>query len=222
VDAAEDHEEEALLLNAKAPEMLSRTCRKAQVKLAHISTDYVFDGTKDTPYTEDDPPCPVNVYGASKLAGENAIRHQMSDYLIIRTQWLIGLHGRNFVSTILTAAQVREPLSVVNDQWGAPTFAPDLARAVAALVSCTARGVFHVATGARRPGTTCLQAVELVGTPQDRARSTAEYPRPAKRPPYSVLTTKNSRKRQASSCPFADVPWRTISWTISSMQRVRP
>jgi dTDP-4-dehydrorhamnose reductase len=207
VDAAEDHEEEALLLNAKAPEMLSRTCRKAQVKLAHISTDYVFDGTKDTPYTEDDPPCPVNVYGASKLAGENAIRHQMSDYLIIRTQWLIGLHGRNFVSTILTAAQVRETLSVVNDQWGAPTFAPDLARAVAALVELDARGVFHVCNRGKATWyDLACRAVELVGLATRIVPvSTAEFPRPAKRPPYSVLSTKKFTEKTGKLMPL----WQT-------------
>jgi dTDP-4-dehydrorhamnose reductase len=207
VDGAEDHEEEALLLNAKGPEMLSRVCRKAQVKLAHISTDYVFDGTKDTPYTEDDPPCPINVYGASKLAGENAIRHQMSDYLIIRTQWLIGLHGRNFVSTILTAAQVRETLSVVNDQWGAPTFAPDLAKAVAALVEMDARGVFHVCNRGKATWyDLACKAVELVGLATRIVPvSTAEFPRPAKRPPYSLLSTKKFTEKTGKLMPL----WQT-------------
>ncbi|MCU0576265.1 MAG: dTDP-4-dehydrorhamnose reductase [Desulfobacterota bacterium] len=207
VDGAEDHEEEALLLNAKGPEMLARACRKNSVRLLHISTDYVFDGTKDAPYREDDTPSPINVYGVSKLAGENAIRHLLTDYLIIRTQWLMGIHGRNFVSTILAAAQVKETLQVVNDQWGSPTFAPDLARAMAILMEIEARGVFHVCNRGKATWyDLACKAIECVGlgtriVPVD----TSAYPRPARRPLYSILSTMKFTKKTGKVMPL----WQT-------------
>jgi dTDP-4-dehydrorhamnose reductase len=207
VDGAEDHEEEALRLNAKGPEMLARACRKHSVRLLHISTDYVFDGTKDAPYREEDTPSPINVYGVSKLAGENAIRHLMTDYLIIRTQWLMGIHGRNFVSTILAAAQVKETLQVVNDQWGSPTFAPDLARAMAILMEIEARGVFHVCNRGKATWyDLACKAIECVGlgtriVPVD----TSAYPRPARRPPYSILSTMKFTKKTGKVMPL----WQT-------------
>jgi len=207
VDGAEDHEDEALLLNAKGPEMLARECRKHSVRLLHISTDYVFDGTKDAPYREEDTPSPINVYGVSKLAGENAIRHLMTEYLIIRTQWLIGIHGRNFVSTILAAAQVKETIQVVNDQWGSPTFAPDLARAVAILMEIEARGLFHVCNRGKATWyDLACKAIECVGlgtriVPVD----TSAYPRPARRPPCSILSTMKFTQKTGKVMPL----WQT-------------
>ncbi|HPI92082.1 MAG TPA: dTDP-4-dehydrorhamnose reductase [Deltaproteobacteria bacterium] len=207
VDGAEEHEDTAILLNAKGPEMLSRACRRHSVKLLHISTDYVFDGEKDTPYSEDDPPGPINFYGVSKLAGENAVRHQMTEYLIVRTQWLIGHHGRNFISTILAAAQVKETLQVVNDQWGSPTFAPDLAKALAHLMEIDARGIFHVCN---RGKTTwydlASKAIEFVGLGTKVVPvATSEYPRPARRPRYSILSTTKFTEKTGKVMPL----WQT-------------
>lgn len=204
VDGAEEHEDTAILLNAKGPEMLSRACRRHSVKLLHISTDYVFDGEKETPYSEDDPPGPINVYGVSKLAGENAVRHQMAEYLIVRTQWLIGHHGRNFISTILAAAQVKETLQVVNDQWGSPTFAPDLAKALAHLMEIDARGIFHVCN---RGKTTwydlASKAIEFVGLGTKVVPvATSEYPRPARRPRYSILSTTKFTEKTGKVMPL--------------------
>lgn len=204
VDGAEEHEEEAFMLNAKGPEMLALACRKNSIKLLHVSTDYVFDGTKDAPYSEEDPPGPVNVYGVSKLAGENVIRHQMTDYLIVRTQWLIGLYGRNFVSTILAAAQVKDTLQVVNDQWGCPTFAPDLAKAIALLMEIDARGIFHVCNRGRATWyDLACKAIEYVGlrtkvVPVD----TAAYPSPAQRPLNSILSTRKFTEKTGKVMPL--------------------
>lgn len=204
VDGAEGHEEEAFLLNAKGPDMLALACRKSSVRLLHISTDYVFDGTKNAPYSEEDQPCPINVYGVSKLAGENAIRHQMTGYLIVRTQWLIGHHGRNFVSTILAAAQMKESIQVVNDQWGCPTFSHDLAKAVALLMEVDARGIFHVCNRGKATWyDLACKAIEYVGlgtrvVPVD----TAAFPRQAQRPLHSMLSTKKFTKKTGKVMPL--------------------
>jgi len=207
VDLAEDHEDQALALNGKGPDLLAHACRKLSVRLMHISTDYVFDGTKGKPYTEDDSPNPINVYGASKLAGENAIRHAMDDYIIVRTQWLIGHKGRNFVSTILSAAQINERLRVVNDQWGSPTFATDVARAITQLLEADARGVYHVCNRGKATWyDLASKAIEIVGlSTQVMPVSTDEFPRPARRPPYAVLSTKKFTEKTGKVMPL----WQT-------------
>jgi dTDP-4-dehydrorhamnose reductase len=204
VDMAEEHEEQALLLNAKGPDLLAHACRKLSVRLLHISTDYVFDGTKGKPYFEEDTTNPINVYGVSKLAGENAIRHQMEDYVIIRTQWLIGHNGRNFVSTILSAAQINESLRVVNDQWGSPTFAPDLAKAIMQLMEMDARGIYNVCNRGKATWfDLAVKAIELVGLgTQVIPVSTLEFPRPAKRPTYSILSTKKFTEKTCKLMPI--------------------
>jgi len=204
VDGAEGHEEEAFLLNAKGPDMLALACRKSSVRLLHISTDYVFDGAKNAPYSEEDQPCPINVYGVSKLAGENAIRHQMTEYLIVRTQWLIGHHGRNFVSTILAAAQMKESIQVVNDQWGCPTFSHDLAKAMALLMEADARGIFHVCNRGKATWfDLACKAIEYVGLGTRVVPvGTAAFPRPAQRPLYSILSTRKFTKKTGKVMPL--------------------
>ncbi len=207
VDLAEEHEDQALVLNAKGPDLLAHACRRLSIRLMHVSTDYVFDGAKGSPYTEEDAPNPINVYGASKLAGENAIRHAMEDYIIVRTQWLIGHKGRNFVSTILSAAQINESLRVVNDQWGSPTFASDLARAMAQLLEADARGVYHVCNRGKATWfDLAKKAIEIVGLGTKVIPvSTDEFPRPAKRPPYSILSTKKFSEKTGKLMPL----WQT-------------
>lgn len=207
VDLAEEHEDQALVLNAKGPDLLAHACRRLSIRLMHVSTDYVFDGAKGSPYTEEDAPNPINVYGASKLAGENAIRHSMEDYIIVRTQWLIGHKGRNFVSTILSAAQINESLRVVNDQWGSPTFASDLARAMAQLLDADARGVYHVCNRGKATWfDLAKKAIEIVGLGTKVIPvSTDEFPRPAKRPPYSILSTKKFSEKTGKLMPL----WQT-------------
>ncbi|MGD0209741.1 MAG: dTDP-4-dehydrorhamnose reductase [Desulfomonilia bacterium] len=204
VDGAEKHEEEALTLNAKGPELLALACRKLKVKLLHISTDYVFDGTKGSPYIEEDLPNPINAYGVSKLAGENAIRHQVDDYVIIRTQWLIGLYGRNFVSTIISAAQINESIRVVNDQWGSPTFAFDLAKAITQLMEIDARGIFHVCNRGKATWyDLASRTIEFLGLGTKVIPiSTKEYPLPAIRPAYSILSTKKFTTKTGKLMPI--------------------
>jgi dTDP-4-dehydrorhamnose reductase len=129
VDAAETDEANALAVNAEAPRLLAEEAKKIGALLVHFSTDYVFDGSKETPYVETDAPNPLNAYGKTKLAGEEAIRNSGVAHLIFRTSWVYAMHGRNFLLTILRLATEREELKVVADQVGAPTCAFDLAEA---------------------------------------------------------------------------------------------
>ena len=126
VDKAETEKEAVYALNEKAPKLLAEACKEHNVFLIHISTDYVFDGTKGAPYTIDDTPNPINVYGASKLAGEKAIAAVGGDYCIVRTSWLYSEYGNNFQTKILEKAKTSPYLEVVSDLYGTPTYAPNL------------------------------------------------------------------------------------------------
>ena len=126
VDKAEDEPEAAYLLNETAPRLLAKACKKHGIFLIHISTDYVFDGTKGSPYTAEDRPNPINVYGASKLAGEKAIANVGGDHCIVRTSWLYSEYGDNFQTKILEKAKTAPHLEVVSDLLGTPTYAPNL------------------------------------------------------------------------------------------------
>ena len=192
VDGCETNQDAAFELNARAPGILARTCEEFKVKLLHISTDYVFNGTKEEPYTESDEADPISVYGKSKYAGEVAVRENIEHYTIVRTQWLFGPHGKNFVSTILRLAKERAKLSVVNDQWGSPTYSKDLARAIRLLIGANAFGMFHVCNrGHATWFDLAKKAVELVDLPTEVVPiSTAEYPLPAHRPARGILSTK--------------------------------
>ena len=126
VDKAEEETEAAYLLNETAPRLLAEACKKHGIFLIHISTDYVFDGTKGSPYTAEDRPNPINVYGASKLAGEKAIADVGGDHCIVRTSWLYSKYGNNFQTKILAKAKIAPYLEVVGDLYGTPTYAPNL------------------------------------------------------------------------------------------------
>lgn len=191
VDACEENEELATKVNGLAPGYLADVCADLGIRLLHISTDYVFAGDKASPYREDDPPAPINAYGRSKLKGEQAVMARMEDYIIVRTQWLFGLKGPNFVATILSLARERDHLDVVNDQFGSPTYTRDLAKAVRLLIENDARGIFHVCNRGKASWfDLAKKAVELAGlsTPVHPV-TTAHFPRPAKRPANSVLST---------------------------------
>lgn len=200
VDKAETDAEAAFAVNRDGPAHLAAACLRAHIPLVHISTDYVFDGTKAGPYVEDDPVAPLGVYGASKLAGEEAIRGSGVKHVILRTAWVYGVEGANFVKTMLRLARERDVVWVVDDQRGCPTFAGDLAEAVLAISrqfisqpSATNGGTFHCA--GEGPTTWCAFArriFEAAGPrlgkrPRVEAISTAEYPTPARRPANSVL-----------------------------------
>ena len=128
VDKAEDNAESAFNINRDGVENLASSCLNADIPLLHISTDYVFNGKKTSPYLESDAPNPLGVYGHSKLAGEQAIAEQLNRFIILRTSWVFGLHGQNFVKTILRLCQDRRELNIIADQYGAPTSAASLAR----------------------------------------------------------------------------------------------
>jgi len=192
VDLCETAPETAFLVNAGGPANLALACRDFGALLVHISTDYIFGGVGSRPYREEDPAAPINVYGASKLAGEQAVTASGADHLIVRTAWLYGRAGPNFVDTILGLAAERERLAVVDDQWGSPTFTQDLARGLWSLIARGARGTVHVTN--RGTCTWCtLARAALNFTGQDPERvcpvTAAAYPRPARRPAYSVLDT---------------------------------
>jgi len=143
VDGCETNRRQAFAVNGDGPGHLARACRAHHSKLIHISTDFVFNGRGDRPYQPEDPPDPISVYGQSKLAGERALQENIQDYIIVRTSWLFGKHGENFVSTICRLGQERPYLEVVDDQVGSPTYAVDLARALLHLAAAGARGIFH-------------------------------------------------------------------------------
>jgi dTDP-4-dehydrorhamnose reductase len=192
VDGCEKNQDTAYELNARAPGLLARACEEFGVKLLHFSTDYVFNGGKETPYVETDEVDPLSVYGKSKYAGEVAVREGIEHYLIVRTQWLFGPHGKNFVSTILNLAKSREKISVVNDQWGSPTYSKDLARAIRLLMGSESSGVYHVCNrGQATWYDLAKKALELVDLPTEVIPvPTSEFPRPAHRPARGILSTK--------------------------------
>ena len=164
--------------------------KKSPIKLVYYSTDYIFDGTKGSPYREDDPPNPLSIYGESKLMGERYIEEILDDYVIVRTQWLYGKHGRNFVETILALAEERDHIEVVHDQQGSPTYTADLSRAIAALISRNLRGAFHVSnSGFCSWYDFALEIVQLANSSRVEIVpiSSTTLNRPAKRPLYSIL-----------------------------------
>jgi len=133
VDKAEEEEALATMINGAAVGVIAEEARKLGALLIHFSTDYIFDGTKDAPYTEDDPPHPINAYGRSKLAGERAIEQCGAEYLILRTSWIYATRGRNFLNTVLRLARERDELRIVADQIGAPTWAREIADVTASI-----------------------------------------------------------------------------------------
>ena len=144
VDGSEKERELCFAVNAEGVRNVALACRPGRIKIVHFSTDYVFDGTKDTPYREEDLSRPLNVYGEAKLAGEQNLQQYSEHYLLIRTAWLYGKQGKNFVKTIMGKAREVGRLEVVNDQEGSPTYAKDLAAAVERLLAGRHTGIFHV------------------------------------------------------------------------------
>lgn len=204
VDGCEDNELVAFNLNAKAPGYLAQACEHCGTRLLHISSDYVFDGEKPGPYTEEDTTRPLSVYGKSKIAGEEEIRKSMKNFIIVRPQWLFGPHGKNFVSTILGIARERDSINVVNDQWGSPTYSKDLAKALRLLIECDARGIYHVCNRGRASWyDLAKKAVELMElSTRVVPVSTEEFPRPAKRPKNSILSTRKFTEATGKLMPI--------------------
>lgn len=212
VDRAESQPEIAAAVNARAPRILAEEALKAGALLVHYSTDYVFDGTKEGAWTEEDAPAPLNEYGKSKLAGEEAVREVGGRYLIFRTSWVYGPHGKNFLLTMLRLGRERDELSVVDDQYGAPTSSLELARATREIVDGVLAGKFgaakdwaglyHMTCGGETTWCGFTQAIfaragALIGgrKPEVKAIPTSEYPTPARRPRNSVLSNAKLQER---------------------------
>jgi dTDP-4-dehydrorhamnose reductase len=212
VDRAEKEEELATLVNGTAVGVMSEEARRLGALIIHYSTDYVFDGTKESPYTEDDPPNPVNAYGRSKLAGERAIRQSAGDYLILRTCWVFAARRHNFLLKILRLARERDELSVVADQIGAPTWARHIADATALIVqrACRERAeanftseVLHLSAGGATSWYSFAEAIVnqamghglLRNRPKVHPIASSEYPLPAARPKNSRLAGERLHKR---------------------------
>ncbi|WP_320170030.1 dTDP-4-dehydrorhamnose reductase [Maridesulfovibrio sp.] len=192
VDQAEEEENRAHLLNTTLPVSLGRLAKKFGCKLIHFSTDFVYDGKKDSPYVETDATNPQSVYGETKLDGdEKLLQSGYPDILIIRTAWLFGPHKTNFVKKIIGYAKEREFLSVVHDQKGSPTYTPDLADYTIELLRHEATGIFNVVNSGK--ASWCELAAEAINCSAINCRIDAvpssSYPTQAKRPPYSVLDT---------------------------------
>jgi dTDP-4-dehydrorhamnose reductase len=217
VDAAEEHEAQAVAINGDGAANLAAACASAGALLVHPSTDYVFNGHAATPYAEDAPTAPAGAYGRSKLAGEQAVRAALPDgSYVVRTAWLYGAHGKNFVKTMLRLAASGTAPGVVADQHGQPTWTADVAAQVVALIDKPARpGVYHATSSGQ---TTWFGFAEEIfrlyhsSAPRDgdavpvtpRPISTAEFPTPAQRPAYSVLG--HDAWRAAGIDPIGD--WR--------------
>ncbi|MEW5773798.1 MAG: dTDP-4-dehydrorhamnose reductase [Thermodesulfobacteriota bacterium] len=192
VDKAEDEPAEARRINEALPALLGRLVLGRHVKLVHFSTDFVFDGRKDNPYTPEDPAHPASVYGETKLAGERALLSlNLPNLLIVRTAWLFGPGKKNFVRTILDLAREREEIRVVHDQVGSPTYTCDLAAWAAALAGKDAAGIFHVVNSGRASwAELAAEAIRLADLPcRVTPIPSSEYPQKARRPAYSVLDT---------------------------------
>ena len=193
VDGAESDREAAFRANEEGPRNLAVATAREGVPLLHLSTDYVFDGLATRPYHELDTPAPRTVYGESKLAGEEAVKEANPRHIIVRTAWLYHAQGTNFPRTMIALAD-RDEVRVVNDQRGSPTYAPHLARAIHELLPTGAFGTFHLAGSGEATWyelTVALYRELGIDTPVVPV-TTEEFPRPAERPRYSVLTSTRS------------------------------
>jgi len=209
VDGCESNREKAFLVNAVGARNVAIAAREVGAKLVHISTDYVFDGGKDEPYLEYDPPNPVNIYGWSKLVGEQMVREQNPRSFILRVAWLYSAHGRNFVKTMLKLAREQEEIRVVKDQRGTPTFVGDVAHQIKLLIETHCYGLYHCTSqGSCTRFQFAVEIFKCVGYKAEsnpdgsvhlipntqglrpitlRPVTSAEFPTPAKRPANSVL-----------------------------------
>ena len=208
VDLAETEKKRAFEVNRDGPANLAAFCAHAGMPLVHISTDYVFDGSKAGAYREDDPVAPIGVYGQSKAAGEAEVRRKSPEHLIIRTAWLYGVHGHNFVKTMLRLRREKKTIKVVDDQTGCPTYAADLARAILLMTDHilggkkTPWGTYHYCSVGSVTWCGFAKAIFEIAAKYEGAEApkvipitSAEYPTPVKRPANSVLDCSKIEKQ---------------------------
>lgn len=204
VDGSESKQEKVFLINADGTANVALGCREAGSRMVYISTDYVFDGKAGRPYKEDDSPAPLGVYGSSKLEGEKRVREVVPEHFIVRTSWLFGLRGRNFVDTIIRLGQDRDTIEVVDDQVGSPTFTRHFSRGLAGVIESDKFGTYHACNSGtcswfdfakeilRAWGNTKTQVLPI---------GSAKLGRPARRPAMSVLDTSLFRSTFGFSMP---------------------
>ncbi|HEV8678374.1 MAG TPA: dTDP-4-dehydrorhamnose reductase [Stellaceae bacterium] len=215
VDRAESEREAAWASNCAGPGNLAAACRDMAIPLVHLSTDYVFDGSKRGPYREEDPVKPLGVYGQSKEAGERAVREVLAEHVILRTAWVYSVHGHNFVKTMLRLAAERPVLRVVADQIGSPTGAADIAAAIGTVAAQIAAGnkrwgTYHFAGGGSVSWHGFAEAIFELAVPwrgpppRVEAITTADYPTPARRPANSMLDCR----RIGEALGIVPRPWR--------------
>jgi len=206
VDKAETETERCQQINGVAPGILAEETKKLSGLLVHYSTDYIFDGTKSSPYVEDDPPNPLGAYGRAKLAGDEAVRQVGGHHLLFRLCWVYGARGQNFMLTMMRLAREREKLRVVRDQFGCPTWSRMIAEATALALRQVLvegdlgafNGTYHLAASGHTSWHGFAEAI--VGQMAEKkcqvveAIATSEYPTPARRPAYSVLSSEKLRK----------------------------
>ena len=195
VDGCEDKRELAEKVNSRGAAIIADICSEHGIKLVHISTDYVFDGTKGLPYTEEDTPNPVSFYGKTKLWGEEQVLAKAPSSLIIRSQWLYGEGGRHFISKVIEIARERGSIEVVDDQRGSPTYAKDIAEPLSILIEKGESGIYHICNDGSCTWYELAQEVFLaLGMDiQVTAVSSQALNRKAARPAYSVFDTKKAR-----------------------------
>jgi dTDP-4-dehydrorhamnose reductase len=210
VDKAETEREKAFLINATAVGDLAEVCKSYGTQFIHISTDYVFDGTATTPYLESNPVKPLGVYGASKLKGEQLALEKNPDTIIIRTSWVYSSFGNNFVKTMLRLMKERESIGVVNDQYGCPTYAADLANAIMQIIEKHRTSyIVHRTSIYNYSNSGVINWQQFAVAIKELTNSkcivnsipSSQYPTPAKRPQYSVLDTTKIRETFAITIP---------------------
>lgn len=202
VETAESEVELAYMVNQVGPKNLAQFAEETGATLCHISTDYVFDGTKNEPYNVDDAPHPLGVYGQSKWAGEQEVR-KIENHYIIRTAWLYGLNGRNFITTIINAAHEKDELQVVGDQYGTPTYTVDLASRIMEIVTHLPYGTYHATnSGVTTWHEVAVEALKIKGVNKSiNLIPSDEYPTKVKRPRYSVLNNEGCIKAGLGPMP---------------------
>ncbi len=192
VDKAEDEQGLCYLVNASATENIAEICKKINAKMLYISTDYVFDGTKDDFYEVDDKPNPINVYGKTKLLGEQAVQKILDKYFIVRISWVFGEHGNNFVKTMLRLGKERKEINVVADQYGSPTYTADLAPLLVEMIQTEKYGIYHATNEGVCTWAEFGEEIFKIAGMDVKVNqiTTAGYPTRAKRPMNSRLSKK--------------------------------